>query len=40
MKKYWGGEGAESTEELDWDTTTDQDFNNLKNKQKCKSSNQ
>lgn len=28
MKHYykWGGEGAESPEELDWDVHTEQDF--------------
>ena len=25
-KLNWGGEGAESEDELDWEVTTDQDF--------------
>lgn len=26
MNFFWGGEGAESEEELDWETTTETDF--------------
>jgi hypothetical protein len=33
MKNFWGGEGAESTEELDWETHTEGE---LKKKQYAK----
>jgi hypothetical protein len=37
MKNLWGGEGAESTEELDWETHTEGE---LKKKTICKNLNQ